>query len=726
MGKKRRILSYIIFFTFLVLIILTLSIVSYLNALYKEQYLERRNHINLLTDEVAETIDLYIDNLWRQIATTEILINEANANEENNLKSVLGHAEYLLTINANELFALTADGEVIGAVQSNNDWYFDNDKYLLSSLPQKQSFIYQADTLTEEYIIFLYRLNQAISFNHQTITHLFIARKMSTLQEFFRSKAYETKMSSIIIDKVGNRKYSDICIDEAFLKTDNILTALSNKKYKFYYEGSIEKLNEIIENRINYTFMVKGDNGKYFVSFSKLSFDNWNLAIVINTNDVRVRDRNELFESDYFKISLMIFAVLVFVSLFAISLLFYVSTKEFITEKKNNQKLQELNQKAVGANNAKTAFISRLSHDIRTPINGVIGMTFIAKENIDDKKKVLDCLDKISNASDSLLVLVNDVLDLSKLESGKIYLNYNDINLKSFLEQTALLASNNLVKRDLNFKTSFNVPNDLRVTTSEIHLRQILLNLLSNAIKYTYDGGSIFFEVYIVENKDDNATIEGHFLIKDTGIGMSSDFIKRLYDSYEREESSLSKNIYGSGLGMNIVKSLIDKMNGTIEVSSELNVGTSFFVTLPLRKSTETTVVQKNFEVPDELRNMNILLVEDNSINAEIAINILEKAHFNVILAHNGLDALKCFKESAVGFFDIILMDIQMPVMNGYEATKKIRESNRDDSKITIIAMSANAFKEDVEASIKAGMDAHISKPIDPKRLVNKLLELKH
>lgn len=387
-----------------------------------------------------------------------------------------------------------------------------------------------------------------------------------------------------------------------------------------------------------------------------------------------------------------------------------------------NQRLKRALEEAKRASEAKSEFLSRMSHDIRTPMNGIVGMANIAQECIEDKKRVKDALDKIQISSHQLNLLINDVLDMSKIESGKIQLVEEKVHLVRLLE-SILPGLDIMAKRhDVKLVNEGNQIVHPWVMTSTLHLQRIASNILSNAIKYNRDGGSVTYK--ITEKPlpgEDNKAIYV-FEYRDTGIGMSQDFIEnKLYQPFARE--FINKDIPGTGLGMSIIREIVNMMNGEIRLESKQGVGTTFWVEIPMTIAAETEEDAKNQQRDMEhlLEQKKLLIVDDNEVNLEIATFLLEGHGAKCFTASNGQAALETFCAKGAGYFDLILMDVRMPIMNGLEATKAIRGCGQADAAaIPIIAMTANAFMEDKKKCYEAGMNDHVAKPIN----VNMLLEV--
>lgn len=393
--------------------------------------------------------------------------------------------------------------------------------------------------------------------------------------------------------------------------------------------------------------------------------------------------------------------------------------------KKINRKISEARQAAEQASRSKTQFLANMSHDIRTPMNGIIGMLNIADRYVDNPDEVKKYHQKIRMASEYLLSLINDVLDMRKIDQKDIMLLEESVNLRDVIENCRDILEAKAGEQEITLDTTgmaeFNPP---QLMASEVHLRQIFMNIISNAIKYNKYGGKIFIQAIVLEQTEDKVTCR--FSVTDTGIGMSEDFQKQMFEPFTQEHGENRSEFKGTGLGLSIVKRIIEEMGGEIRVESELDIGTKFSwdLTFPIDKA----INERAENIPDRivtLRGIRVLAAEDNSLNSEILKFILEDMGINVNLVENGELAVKAFEESRPGEYAMILMDIMMPVMDGYEASRIIRNMKRPDAaKIPIIALTANAFAEDIVRSSEAGMDAHITKPIDENKLKECMLRL--
>ena len=392
----------------------------------------------------------------------------------------------------------------------------------------------------------------------------------------------------------------------------------------------------------------------------------------------------------------------------------------YLQIREKNEELRMVARKAESAAQAKTEFLSRMSHDIRTPMNAIIGLTHLAREE-ENLSVVQEYLHKIDSASHFLLGLINDILDMSKIENGDLTLKEGPFMKSEFEDSINTVIKPLMDEKQIHFIFQMNDENDC-ICVDRLRFSQIFFNLLSNASKFTPTGGTVEFLSETIPSKNGRSGMR--FYIRDNGIGMSEEFMTHMYDPFSQERSKVGDSTKGTGLGLPIVKSLVDAMDGTISVKSQLGQGTEFIVELYV---TPAKVDKVDFNVQtdkEKLQNVRILLVEDNEINIYVAQVILEKTGCQIEVARNGLEAVECFKNSAENYFDAILMDVRMPLMNGLEAARTIRALERPDAaSVPIIAMTADAFDEERQNTLNAGMNYHLAKPIDPEKLYRILCE---
>lgn len=389
------------------------------------------------------------------------------------------------------------------------------------------------------------------------------------------------------------------------------------------------------------------------------------------------------------------------------------------------EKLEQSAKKAQEANEAKTRFLFNMSHDIRTPMNAIVGYSNLLEDSLDNKEMAKRYLEKIKASNSMLLSLINYILEMARIESGKVALKKEKGNLKKFMETMRAVSEPQIQQKRLDFTWNLNVKHT-NIICDITKVREIVLNIVTNAIKYTPQDGKVSFLI-----KELDTEREGYarycFIVEDNGIGMHEDYLPHIFEEFSRERTTTESKVSGVGLGLPIVKSLVEMMDGKIEVQSQLNQGTKFsiYLSFPIDQNaddvTEESIVRKE---KIHLSGKRILLVEDNELNAEIAMELLTRQGLQVDLEENGQKCLEILEEKPELYYDVILMDIQMPVMNGYEAAKAIRRKNDKNAEIPIIAMTANAFEEDKDHAIAAGMNAHIAKPIQLDYLFNIIEEV--
>lgn len=414
-------------------------------------------------------------------------------------------------------------------------------------------------------------------------------------------------------------------------------------------------------------------------------------------------------------------------------LLFVFETPDYQKLVKTRKDLEKALKKAEEANKAKTAFLSNMSHDIRTPMNAIVGYTSLALDHVNEPEDVTNCLNTIRSSSNHLLALINNVLDMSRIESGKAAINPKSCDLLSLLNEISQILAADFSKKNITFVGNFDGVTDKYVITDHLRINQILLNCLGNSVKFTKEGGTVNFTVTQEKNKT-GKIVNCTFKITDNGIGMSKDFLSRIYEPFERDHKSMGDNIQGSGLGMSITQKIVKAMGGSINVSSELGEGTQTIIVIPMkldveRASAHTAVEEKESTSINDmliaLKGKRFMVVDDNTINRTVVSRLLTERGMEVLECSSGEEALEKLEHIKEGDFDMIFMDIQMPGIDGYETTDKLREMPNPVLKaIPILAMTANAFDEDKDLAFEHGMCGHIAKPFSPDTLVETLYNI--
>ena len=588
---------------------------------------------------------------------------------------------------------------------------------------------------------------QEYTINGETYTAIGTLYDHSKLDSMLSVKSYNGNAYLFMLDNDGNITYTNQKEDKFFrnyfllkhLKGDQAIT-----------EEEADSLQKKLDGREQGVELL-GSDKPYYLGYCPIENNNTMLICIVEKsvvdNVLRDYQKTIVFET----ILMAGFILLLFAGLFYSISRRSLAEQKAEYEKRNNEiqtqamkEMEESNKKlkkakdittealqtAENANKAKTDFLSNMSHDIRTPMNAIIGMTSLIRHDAGNKAKVIEYADKIDISSQHLLGIINDVLDMSKIEAGKTVFKYTDFSILDFITELNTIFHSQIDEKN---QTLTIIKENIRhewVNGDQVHLMQIFSNLVSNAVKYTQEGGKIQFLVEECETKS-SVYAKYRFLVSDNGMGMSADFKDTIFDAFTRAESSMTNKIQGTGLGMAITKNLVEAMGGTIDVESELGQGSCFEVLIDLRIAEDRFVSSAEQAEKDEpagnvLKGMRFLCAEDNELNAEILMELLKIEGAECTICENGKRVLEAFEQSAPGDYDMILMDVQMPVMNGYEATKAIRRSSHELAKtIPIIAMTANAFSDDIQHSLAAGMNAHVSKPVEMKVLEKTIRSIK-
>ena len=588
---------------------------------------------------------------------------------------------------------------------------------------------------------------QEYTINGETYTAIGTLYDHSKLDSMLSVKSYNGNAYLFMLDNDGNITYTNQQEDK-FFRNYSLLKHLKGERV--ITEKEADSLQKKLDGREQGVELL-GSDKPYYLGYCPIENNNTMLICIVEKsvvdNVLKDYQKTIVFET----ILMAGFILLLFAGLFYSISRRSLAEQKAEYEKRNNEiqtqamkEMEESNKKlkkakdittealqtAENANKAKTDFLSNMSHDIRTPMNAIIGMTSLIRHDAGNKAKVIEYADKIDISSQHLLGIINDVLDMSKIEAGKTVFKYTDFSILDFITELNTIFHSQIDEKN---QTLTIIKENIRhewVNGDQVHLMQIFSNLVSNAVKYTQEGGKIQFLVEECETKS-SVYAKYRFLVSDNGMGMSADFKDTIFDAFTRAESSMTNKIQGTGLGMAITKNLVEAMGGTIDVESELGQGSCFEVLIDLRIAEDRFVSSAEQAEKDEpagnvLKGMRFLCAEDNELNAEILMELLKIEGAECTICENGKRVLEAFEQSAPGDYDMILMDVQMPVMNGYEATKAIRRSSHELAKtIPIIAMTANAFSEDIQHSLAAGMNAHVSKPVEMKVLEKTIRSIK-
>ena len=716
-------------------VILTLFIVSqtYIQNLV---YHERLSQMEEVTHQMFRSLEDVIDNHWDDVDVQCNYLAYMPMETTDDLFSYLEKLSELSNYKEKQI-------ELI-AVDSAGHYYTEHGRMgllrgmsYLESAPERVSYVSNSLTEDDSRMVFLKQLPTPITLQSGekeiTLRYFGISQCMTQLNDYFRCDAYENNNSVYVLDNNGFKLFN--ANETELLKGHNVYTVLSQMSY-LHGSSFAEAKERLTRTGSCYSNAVL-DGTEYFYALKQMKNAQWTLAFLVPAEYVAVNTQKlvNIVMVIIIVIALAFSVVTVFVGWF---LLRQKQQQELQAEKEANLRLEQYNihltqvndelrqaqdiaaealQSAERASKAKTDFLANMSHDIRTPMNAIIGITTLMKNELHEPEKLAEHLGKLESSGQLLLGIINNILDMSRIESGKTTLHVEKMNLPQQISQLDSIIRQQAGQRSQTFTVSTNLQHE-NVLADPNRLNQVLMNILSNAVKYTPTGGHIRLEVDELTHTEHYAKYR--FIVQDDGIGMSAAYQKTLFDPFTREEKSGTNKVQGTGLGMAITKSIIDLMGGTIRVESATGKGTRFEVVLEFPIDAEADKVQTAPALPEEaeavspLSGMNFLCAEDNAINAEILELLLETKGARCTICSNGQEIVDAFASVKPGEYDMILMDVQMPVMDGLEATQRIRSGENPLGRvIPILAMTANAFLEDMQKSRDAGMDEHLSKPVD-------------
>ena len=730
------------------MILLSLVCIKYLISKSKEYISENgKSSMGAVVEQIQQTYDLQVSGYYSQLQLVEeFLLRERELSLETDTNK--SFFEAWEKESESTLIFLRENGQAISAggtkmrIDMPSKFLLDlKNGYNIGKLvrldyDQKKKDGYLVAIPCQEYTI-----------NGETYTAIGTVYDHSKLDSMLKLKGYDGKAYLFMLDDDGNITYTNLSGDK-YQRNYSLLKHLKGEQG--ITEEEADLLKKKFDNRESGVALL-GKQNPYYLGYCPIESNNTILVCIVAKGviDNVLRDYQK---TVLCTTTLMAgFILLLFAGLFYSISRLSLADQKAEYEKRNNElhlqtmkEMEVVNQKlkkaknvatealqtAENANKAKTDFLSNMSHDIRTPMNAIIGITSLIRHDAGNKAKVIEYADKIDISSQHLLGIINDVLDMSKIEAGKTVFKYSDFSILDLMQELDTIFHTQIYEKQQTLTIiKENIQHEW-VNGDQVHLMQIFSNLLSNAVKYTQEGGEIQFFVEECETKS-SVYAKYRFLVSDNGMGMSADFKETIFDPFTRAESSVTNKVQGTGLGMAITKNLVEAMGGTIDVDSELGQGSCFEVLMDLKIAEDRTVALAAQEETDEqdgniLQGMKFLCAEDNELNAEILTELLKIEGAECTICENGEEILKAFEQSAPGDYDMILMDVQMPVMNGYEATKAIRRSSHELAKtIPIIAMTANAFSEDIQHSLAAGMNAHVSKPVEMKVLEKTIRSIK-
>ena len=744
-NKRKKITRLLLI---LLIILLSVVCIKYLISKSSKYISENgKSSMGAVVEQIQQTYDLQVSGYYSQLQLVEeFLLHERELSLETDVNK--SFFEAWEKESESTLIFLRENGQAISAggtkmrIDMPSKFLLDlKNGYNIGKLvrldyDQKKKDGYLVAIPCQEYTI-----------NGETYTAIGSVYDHSKLDSMLKLKGYDGKAYLFMLDDDGNITYTNLSGDK-YQRNYSLLKHLKGEQG--ITEEEADLLKKKFDNRESGVVLL-GKQNPYYLGYCPIESNNTILVCIVAKGviDNVLRDYQK---TVLCTTTLMAgFILLLFAGLFYSISRLSLADQKAEYEKRNNElhlqtmkEMEVVNQKlkkaknvatealqtAENANKAKTDFLSNMSHDIRTPMNAIIGITSLIRHDAGNKAKVIEYADKIDISSQHLLGIINDVLDMSKIEAGKTVFKYSDFSILDLMQELDTIFHTQIYEKQQTLTIiKENIQHEW-VNGDQVHLMQIFSNLLSNAVKYTQEGGKIQFFVEECETKS-SVYAKYRFLVSDNGMGMSADFKETIFDPFTRAESSVTNKVQGTGLGMAITKNLVEAMGGTIDVDSELGQGSCFEVLMDLKIAEDRTVALAAQEETDEqdgniLQGMKFLCAEDNELNAEILTELLKIEGAECTICENGEEILKAFEQSAPGDYDMILMDVQMPVMNGYEATKAIRRSSHELAKtIPIIAMTANAFSEDIQHSLAAGMNAHVSKPVEMKVLEKTIRSIK-
>lgn len=662
----------------------------------KTIYRESSGHLVEIAHQLSERFSDQCETNWNVLDTfirDYYLIYGSGTKEE--LVSFL--SDYQQTWGYSHLFFIDKSGSFIYETGKISKLQFDNSQSIYRVISKRENVVAPATDYDGTEILLFARPVEPFELDGHLIEGAGICYEVQSMLENMNINAFKESCDVYLLDADGITVARSIHEDS--MDAYNIVNAVEKEN------PELENLEEqLLSGKNDGIMQIKAKGRDAYLSYTTVDVVGWKQLLMVPVDVVN----NEM--HNYTRMTGMLVAVLILLAAAGIGGIVHFFYR-INAEKKQKEIELEYEHKA---NESKSRFLANMSHDIRTPMNGVLGMATLAAANIDDRQKALEYIDKIQISGKYLVSLINDILDVSKISEGAFEIAEKPMNISEFIEDIRFVIG----PLADNKKQHFTIEKDIRneyVFGDKLHLNQIGINILSNAVKFTPEGEEI--RLSIVETPGASGEYAHyHMEFRDNGIGMKKEFIEHIFESFTREKDSTIDSIEGSGLGMFIVKNLVELMHGTIKVESEPGKGSCFIVDLELKL--DPNGIKADKEEPEDsteaICGRKILLAEDNIMNREIAVEMLQEMGAFVITAENGQEAVEKFAESPTEYFDVILMDVMMPVMGGYEASRRIRRLERADAEsVPIIAITANAFQEDIIESEEAGMNAHLSKPLD-------------
>ena len=702
----------------------TVMAFSVFQSVGDELYAERSKNLNEVSEQIAKTVNSICSYSWdvSDAAFAHLLATEIEKKED--ISCLLAEMENGIR-NSNYHLSVV-DSQTNYYLSSGYVGLFRNIEFLKPSTKERQVVITSITSNSEkEYMLFIHRLDHpAVLKDGTQITHTVMVIPPEMYCSAFFCSGFDGAADIFIIHTDGRNIYRRNNTG-TFSTSANIMRTLEN--VRILHGKSFEELKSSLESDTGESLEFEYEGTNYFVSMAPITTPGWIVTLIMPTEKLSSGSERLLNATMYRIIAMSVIGVLIAATVIFSFILTVNMRIRAAQQKQLNIALKNAAEEANRANTAKSEFLSHMSHDLRTPLNVILGMLERAEESPDMTEELQLCLSNIRTASQHLIALINDVLDMGRLESSGDAPAEKQFDLRAVIDTCCSIIQSSAKQHNLSFTYRSNGFQHPYLMGYDLYLRKVLINVLGNAVKFTEEGGNVTFETEEISYDGDTASFR--FIISDTGIGLNEDYQEHIFEPFWQGNSCSRPGNEGTGLGMSIVKKLIDKMGGSIDIYSKVNEGSRFTITLPFSVCPNAFSAPDNSEKslpPSSLKGMTILLCDDNMLNRNIAERLLAKAGADVLIACNGEEAVQTFEHSVIGSIDVILMDVMMPVMDGLEATKKIRLLDRTDAEsIPIIAMTANAFEEDIQKSLAAGMNEHLSKPINGKLLVSTLIKYK-
>ena len=730
----------------IIVLILTLFVMSqtYIQNLV---YHERLSQMEEVTHQMFHSLEDVIDNHWDEVDVQCNYLYYTPLETDTDLYRYLKKLSELSNYHEKQIELIAVDAAGRYYTEYGHTGLLREMNYL-ENAPQRVSYVSNSLTVDDSRMVFLEQLSTPITLQSGekeiTLRYFGISQSMTQLNDYFRCDAYENNNSVYVLDNKGFKLFN--ANDTELLKGHNVYTVLSQMSY--LHGSSFAAAKERLARTGSCYSNAVLDGTEYYYALKQMENAQWTLAFLVPAEYVAVNTQK--------LVNIVMVVIVGFATVFSIMaviagwfLLREKQRRELRAEKETNLRLEQYNiqltqandemrraqdaaaealQSAERASKAKTDFLSNMSHDIRTPMNAIIGYADLAEKHRQEPERLQGYLKNIQVSGEKMLSIIDNVLELSRIESGKVTLEETAVEAGSIFESCVVMVQLELERKHQTMTVEKHTPNPyLYMDTSRI--LEVILNLVSNAIKYTGDGGHIRCTIRQLPSDREGWCVQ-ELSVADNGIGMSEEFQQHIFEAFARERSSTVSGVAGSGLGMGIVKKLVDLMNGSIDIQSKLGEGSTFTVYIPCRLARQEDAVPKRAaERLDKtgLAGRRILLAEDNDLNAEITAELMGEEGLLVDRAENGAHCLEMLEKAPAGMYDAILMDVQMPVLDGYEATQKIRRlTDPWRANIPIIAITANAFAEDRQRALEVGMDDHVAKPIDMAKLIPVLQKQLH